>query len=86
MLTIAFLIATMVIIGVNNMKDLGAVKELLVVIDVINGFINEGNMMDNYIAHIIPSGNSEKNTAESHTLLSAGTRLTSSIGVNILTI
>lgn len=36
------------------MKDLESVEELLVVVDVINGFINEGNMKDEYIAHIIP--------------------------------
>lgn len=37
------------------MKDLKKVENLLVVIDMINGFINEGNMHDSYIAHIIPS-------------------------------
>ena len=36
------------------MKDLQSVENLLVVVDVINGFINEGNMKDDYIAHIIP--------------------------------
>ena len=36
------------------MKNLSEVKELLVVVDVINGFIYEGNMKDDYISHIIP--------------------------------
>lgn len=36
------------------MKELDKVENLLVVVDVINGFINEGNMKDSYIAHIIP--------------------------------
>ena len=36
------------------MKRLERVERLLVVVDVINGFIVEGNMKDSYIAHIIP--------------------------------
>ena len=36
------------------MKRLEDVESLLVVVDVINGFINEGNMKDSYIRHIIP--------------------------------
>jgi nicotinamidase-related amidase len=36
------------------MKDLQSVENLLVVVDVINGFINEGNMKDEYISHIVP--------------------------------
>ena len=36
------------------MKELERVENLLVVVDVINGFIREGNMKDSYIAHIIP--------------------------------
>lgn len=36
------------------MKDLHEVESLLVVVDVINGFINEGNMKDAYIRHIVP--------------------------------
>ena len=36
------------------MKELECVENLLVVIDVINGFINEGNMKDPYIKHIVP--------------------------------
>lgn len=36
------------------MKKLEDVKELVVVVDMINGFVYEGNMKDEYIAHIIP--------------------------------
>lgn len=36
------------------MKELDKVENLLVVVDVINGFVNEGNMKDEYIRHIIP--------------------------------
>ena len=36
------------------MKKLEDVKNLLVVVDVINGFIREGNMKDSYIERIIP--------------------------------
>ena len=36
------------------MKDLKRVEELLVVVDMVNGFIYEGNMKDEYISHIIP--------------------------------
>ena len=36
------------------MKELVNVKELLVVVDVINGFIKEGNMKDEYINRIVP--------------------------------
>ena len=36
------------------MKELKRVEELLVVVDMINGFVNEGNMHDSYIKHIVP--------------------------------
>lgn len=36
------------------MKKLSQVKEVLMVVDVINGFINVGNMKDEYIKHIVP--------------------------------
>lgn len=36
------------------MKKLEEIKELVVVVDMINGFVYEGNMKDEYIAHIIP--------------------------------
>ena len=36
------------------MKELKKVEELLVVVDMVNGFIREGNMKDSYIEHIIP--------------------------------
>lgn len=36
------------------MKELQEVEELLVVIDVINGFVTQGPMSDKYIAHIVP--------------------------------
>ena len=36
------------------MKRLEKVERLLVVVDVINGFLNEGNMKDSYITHIVP--------------------------------
>ena len=52
-LTSHLLIIIMIIRG-GNMKELEHVENLLVVIDVINGFINEGNMKDNYVARIIP--------------------------------
>ena len=35
------------------MKELSKVESLLVVVDVINGFIHEGNMKDPYINHIV---------------------------------
>lgn len=34
------------------MKDL---NKLLIVVDMVNGFVKEGNMADPYISHIIPS-------------------------------
>ena len=36
------------------MKKLEEIKELVVVVDMINGFVYEGNMKDEYISHIIP--------------------------------
>ena len=36
------------------MKKLEEIKELVVVVDMINGFVYEGNMKDQYIEHIIP--------------------------------
>ena len=36
------------------MKDLKRIEDLLVVVDMVNGFIYEGNMKDEYISHIIP--------------------------------
>ncbi len=36
------------------MKKLEKIEELLVVVDMVNGFIREGNMKDSYIEHIIP--------------------------------
>lgn len=36
------------------MKKLYDVEKLIVVVDVINGFLNEGNMKDSYINHIVP--------------------------------
>ena len=36
------------------MKELKEIKRLLIVVDMVNGFVNEGNMADPYIAHIIP--------------------------------
>lgn len=35
------------------MKDLTKTENLLIVVDVINGFINEGNMADSYIKRIV---------------------------------
>lgn len=35
------------------MKDYKDINELIVVVDVINGFLNEGNMKDEYIYHIV---------------------------------
>lgn len=36
------------------MKKFEEIKDLVVVVDMINGFVYEGNMKDEYIAHIIP--------------------------------
>ncbi len=36
------------------MKRLEELKKLLIVVDMVNGFVNEGNMADPGIAHIIP--------------------------------
>jgi len=35
-------------------KKLRHIEELLIVIDMINGFVREGNMKDEYIEHIVP--------------------------------
>lgn len=35
-------------------KNLEEIKEVLLIIDVLNGFVREGNMADPYTAHIIP--------------------------------
>lgn len=37
------------------MKKYEELKKLLVVVDMINGFVKEGNMADPYIEHIIPN-------------------------------
>ena len=34
-------------------KELEELKKLLIVVDMVNGFVKEGNMADPYIAHII---------------------------------
>ena len=34
-------------------KDLKEIRELLIIIDMVNGFVKEGNMADPYIGHII---------------------------------
>lgn len=36
------------------MKNLERIEKLIVVVDVINGFLYEGNMKDSYISHIVP--------------------------------
>ena len=48
------------------MKRLEEMKKLLVVVDMVNGFVNEGNMADPGIARIIPGivGEVEKYRAE----------------------
>lgn len=35
----------------NNLKD---IEEVLVVVDMVNGFVKEGPMADPYIGHIVP--------------------------------
>ena len=35
-------------------KELEELKKLLIIVDMVNGFVKEGNMADPYIAHIIP--------------------------------
>lgn len=35
----------------NNLKD---IEEVLVVVDMVNGFVKEGPMADSYIGHIVP--------------------------------
>lgn len=37
------------------MKKLEELKKLLVVVDMVNGFVREGNMADPFIFHIIPT-------------------------------
>ena len=37
--------------SVQNLKEL---KELLVVVDMVNGFVKKGSLADSYIEHIIP--------------------------------
>lgn len=36
------------------MKDLEKVKRLLIVVDMVNGFVKEGALADPYIQHIVP--------------------------------
>lgn len=36
------------------MKDLEKMKDLLIVVDMINGFVKEGALADSYIQHIVP--------------------------------
>ena len=35
-------------------KKLKEIRELLIIVDMVNGFVREGIMADSYIAHIIP--------------------------------
>ncbi|NMA50403.1 MAG: cysteine hydrolase [Mollicutes bacterium] len=35
-------------------ERLEKIKDLLIIVDMVNGFVREGNMADPYIAHIIP--------------------------------
>ena len=37
--------------SIQNLKEL---KELLVVVDMVNGFVKKGSLADSYIEHIIP--------------------------------
>lgn len=36
-------------------EKLEEIKNLLIVVDMVNGFVREGNMADSYIEHIIPN-------------------------------
>ena len=36
-------------------EKLKKIRELLIVVDMVNGFVKEGAMADNYISHIIPN-------------------------------
>ncbi len=36
------------------MKDLNKIKKIIINVDMVNGFVNEGPMHDEYINHIIP--------------------------------
>ena len=36
------------------MRNLEEIKELLIVVDMVNGFVNKGALADPYIQHIIP--------------------------------
>lgn len=36
------------------MKDLEKMKDLLIIVDMINGFVKEGALADSYIQHIVP--------------------------------
>ena len=37
-----------------NSKELKEIRELLIIVDMVNGFVREGIMADPYIEHIIP--------------------------------
>ncbi len=37
-----------------NSKELKEIRELLIIVDMVNGFVREGIMADSYIEHIIP--------------------------------
>lgn len=36
------------------MKDISKIKKILINVDMVNGFVNEGAMHDTYINHIVP--------------------------------
>ena len=44
-------------------KKPSEIKRLLVVIDLVNGFVREGTMADKYIEHIIPERNEQSTRA-----------------------
>ena len=37
-----------------NSKELKEIRDLLIIVDMVNGFVREGIMADSYIEHIIP--------------------------------
>ena len=41
------------ILNVNNKNNLEEIKRLLIIVDMVNGFVKEGAMADPYITHII---------------------------------
>ena len=38
----------------EKMKECKEIEKLLISIDMVNGFVKEGNMADSYIQHIVP--------------------------------